>query len=61
MIDEKYQTFKEHFKDCNEIVLSVNERNDLAFQIYLKAGYIYDGKKIDGRRGPQFVMSKNLD
>lgn len=52
---------KEHFKDCNEIVLSVNERNDFAFQIYLKQHYIYDGKKIAGRSGPQFVMSKNLD
>lgn len=52
---------KQHDKDCNEIVLSVNERNDLAFQIYLKQGYIYDGKKIAGRSGPQFVMSKILD
>ncbi|MFL9835470.1 GNAT family N-acetyltransferase [Chryseobacterium terrae] len=52
---------KEHFKDCNEIVLSVNERNDFAFQIYLKTGYNYEGKKIDGRSGPQFVMSKTLD
>ncbi|WP_445431548.1 GNAT family N-acetyltransferase [Chryseobacterium indoltheticum] len=52
---------KEHFKDCNEVVLSVNERNDLAFQIYLKTGYIFEGKKIEGRSGPQFVMFKNLD
>lgn len=52
---------KEHFKDCNEIVLSVNERNDFAFQIYLKQHYIYEGKKIAGRSGPQFLMSKILD
>ncbi|MCD1118503.1 GNAT family N-acetyltransferase [Chryseobacterium turcicum] len=52
---------KEHFKDCNEIVLSVNERNDFAFQIYAKRGYVYDGKKIAGRSGPQFVMSKTLE
>ncbi|MFY1047781.1 GNAT family N-acetyltransferase [Chryseobacterium sp. GP-SGM7] len=52
---------KQHDKDCNEIVLSVNERNDLAFQIYQNQGYIYDGKKIDGRSGPQLVMSKILD
>lgn len=55
------QFIKEHFKDCNEVVLSVNERNDLAFQIYLKTGYIFEGKKIEGRSGPQFVMFKNLD
>lgn len=52
---------KEHFKDCNEIVLSVNERNSLAFQIYLKTGYHYEGKKINGRSGPQFVMFKILN
>ncbi|MGO4708796.1 GNAT family N-acetyltransferase [Chryseobacterium sp. 2TAF14] len=52
---------KEHFKDCNEVVLSVNERNNFAFQIYLKVGYIYNGKKINGRSGPQLVMSKILD
>ena len=55
------QFIKEHFKDCNEVVLSVNERNDLAFQIYLKTGYIFEGKKIEGRSGPQIVMFKNLD
>lgn len=57
---EIYDFVKEHFKDCNEIVLSVNEKNDLAFQIYLKEGYFYEGKKIDGRNGLQLVMFKIL-
>lgn len=52
---------KEHDKDCNEIVLSVNETNNLAFQIYLKTGYVFNGKRINGRSGPQLVMSKVLD
>ncbi|MGD1320469.1 GNAT family N-acetyltransferase [Chryseobacterium sp. 2R14A] len=52
---------KEHHKDCNEIVLSVNEMNNLAIQIYLKTGYLFHGKRINGRSGPQLVMSKVLD
>ncbi|KFF00058.1 GNAT family acetyltransferase [Chryseobacterium formosense] len=52
---------KEHDRDCNEIVLSVNETNNLAFQIYLKTGYVFNGKRINGRSGPQLVMSKVLD
>jgi len=51
---------KEHFKDCSQIVLSVNERNVSAFQMYLNCGYVYSGKKIEGRSGPQLVMSKLL-
>jgi ribosomal protein S18 acetylase RimI-like enzyme len=52
---------KDHDKDCDEIVLAVNETNHLAFQIYLKAGYVFNGKRINGRSGPQLVMSKILD
>lgn len=52
---------KDHDKDCNEIVLAVNENNHLAFQIYLTAGYVFNGKRINGRNGPQLVMSKSLD
>ncbi|MFC7346349.1 GNAT family N-acetyltransferase [Chryseobacterium zhengzhouense] len=52
---------KDHDKDCNEIVLAVNENNHLAFQIYLKAEYVFNGKRINGRNGPQLVMSKSLD
>ncbi len=51
---------KEHFKDCNEIVLAVNEKNTTAFQLYINTGYVYDGKMREGRSGPQFLMSKNI-
>ncbi|AZA79373.1 GNAT family N-acetyltransferase [Chryseobacterium sp. G0186] len=51
---------KKNFKDCNEIVLAVNQQNDLAYHIYLKAGYIYDGKTRMGRSGPQYLMYKKL-
>lgn len=51
---------KEHFKDCNEIVLAVNEKNTSAFQLYTKTGYLYEGRINQGRNGPQFVMFKKL-
>lgn len=52
---------KEHFRDCNEIVLAVNEKNTSAYQLYLKTGYRYDGKIRDGRSGPQFSLYKTLE
>lgn len=51
---------KEHFTDCSEIVLAVNEKNISAFQLYIATGYLYDGKMREGRSGPQFLMSKKL-
>ncbi|MGG5209885.1 GNAT family N-acetyltransferase [Chryseobacterium sp. MIQD13] len=51
---------KENFHDCDEIVLAVNQRNLSAYHIYLKAGYLYDGKSRMGRSGPQYLMYKKL-
>ncbi|MDQ0595480.1 RimJ/RimL family protein N-acetyltransferase [Chryseobacterium ginsenosidimutans] len=51
---------KEHFSDCNEIVLAVNEQNKSAFQLYSKTGYNFDGKTRMGRSGPQYLMYKKL-
>ncbi|MGG7552952.1 GNAT family N-acetyltransferase [Chryseobacterium arthrosphaerae] len=51
---------REHFKNCNELVLAVNQKNDSAYHIYLQAGYIYDGKTRIGRSGPQYLMHKKL-
>ncbi len=51
---------KANFKDCPEIVLAVNQKNELAYHIYLKAGYIFDGKTRIGRSGPQYLMHKKL-
>jgi GNAT superfamily N-acetyltransferase len=51
---------KDRFKSCDEIVLAVNQKNDSAYHIYLKAGYIYDGKTRIGRSGPQYLMYKKL-
>lgn len=51
---------KKKFKHCNEIVLAVNQKNASAYHMYLKAGYIYDGKNRMGRSGPQYLMYKNI-
>lgn len=51
---------KKNFPDCNEIVLAVNQKNNSAYHIYLKAGYVYNGKSRMGRSGPQYLMYKNL-
>jgi len=51
---------RQHFTDCNEIVLAVNEKNSQAFQLYIKTGYGFDGRKREGRSGTQFLMFKKL-
>ena len=51
---------KEHFSDCNEIVLAVNEQNTSAFQLYKNTGYIFDGKTREWRNGLQYLMYKKL-
>lgn len=51
---------RENFKSCDEIVLAVNQKNDSAYHIYLKVGYIYEGKTRMGRSGPQYLMHKKL-
>jgi len=51
---------KEHFRECDEMVLAVNEKNSSAYQLYLKTGYVFEGKTRIGRSGPQFLMHKTL-
>lgn len=51
---------RENFKDCDEIVLAVNQNNISAYQLYRKVGYQYEGKIRIGRSGPQYIMYKKL-
>lgn len=51
---------KENFRECAEIVLAVNEKNSSAYQLYIKTGYVFDGKTRMGRSGPQYLMHKTL-
>lgn len=49
-----------NYPDVSEVVLSVNEKNDLAYQIYLKTGYNYYGKTREGRSGLQRILTKKI-
>lgn len=51
---------KVNFPECDEIVLAVNQKNNSAYHIYIKAGFIKNDKIIIGRSGPQYVMSKKF-
>ncbi|SIQ86255.1 Acetyltransferase (GNAT) family protein [Chryseobacterium sp. RU37D] len=51
---------RKSFKDCDEIVLAVNQNNISAYELYLKVGYRYHGKTRIGRSGPQYLMYKKL-
>ncbi|WP_312397991.1 GNAT family N-acetyltransferase [Chryseobacterium sp.] len=51
---------RKNFKDCNEIVLAVNQNNISTYELYLKVGYLYEGKSRIGRSGPQYLMFKRL-
>lgn len=51
---------RENFKDCDEVVLAVNQNNISAYQLYLAVGYQYEGKTRIGRSGPQYLMFKKL-
>ncbi|SDQ16022.1 Protein N-acetyltransferase, RimJ/RimL family [Chryseobacterium soldanellicola] len=54
------QFVKNHFKDCEEIVLGVNFNNPGAYDLYIKVGYHHEGKTMIGRNGPQRIMYKKL-
>ncbi|KPH13875.1 N-acetyltransferase [Chryseobacterium sp. ERMR1:04] len=51
---------RENFKNCDEIVLAVNENNTSAYDLYIKVGYQFDGKTRMGRSGPQRLMYKKI-
>lgn len=51
---------RENFKNCDEIVLAVNQNNLAAYELYIKVGYLYNGKSRMGRSGPQYLMYKKL-
>ncbi len=51
---------REYLPNINEIVLSVNCKNQTAYQVYKKAGYTDTGRKIDGPIGQQYVLNQKL-
>ncbi|CAA7387574.1 GNAT family N-acetyltransferase [Chryseobacterium fistulae] len=51
---------KAHFKECDEIVLAVNQQNLIAYKLYTAVGYRCDGKSRMGRSGVQYLMYKRI-
>lgn len=51
---------KRNFKNCDEIVLAVNQNNISAYQLYLKVGYYCNDKTRMGKSGPQYLMYKKI-
>lgn len=52
---------KEYFPQVNQVVLGVNEANKPAQSLYIKAGFIDEGKRFTGRSGVQIAMCLKLD
>lgn len=51
---------RNNFPDDNEVVLAVNFQNPLAYQLYLKTGFIDQGKTLTGRNGLQYILELKL-
>ncbi|TQR18868.1 GNAT family N-acetyltransferase [Psychrobacillus soli] len=51
---------KEHFPQVNQVVLGVNEANKPAQSLYIKAGFLDEGKRFTGRSGVQIAMCLKL-
>ncbi len=51
---------KENFPDCCEVVLAVNFKNKNTYDLYLKCGFIDNGKTREMSRGHQHLLSKRI-
>lgn len=51
---------KQHDDLIEELVLSVNLKNQHAYHVYLKSGFEDTGKKITGIKGLQYILSKKI-
>lgn len=51
---------RSQFSTIQEVVLSVNLKNEAAFALYEQVGFTDTGRRIDGPVGPQRIMSLML-
>lgn len=51
---------KENFPACTEIVLAVNFNNKSAYNLYLKCGFLDEGKTREMSKGSQHLLSKKI-
>lgn len=52
---------KKHFPEVNEIVLSVNFKNEKAIHVYQKIGFVDTNRVLEGHAGKQHIMRYLLD
>ncbi|KAA0549545.1 GNAT family N-acetyltransferase [Bacillus sp. BGMRC 2118] len=48
---------KEHFSEIEEIALAVNARNNAAINLYLKCGFVDEGRTRMGPKGLQHLLT----
>lgn len=51
---------KQHFPDCNEIVLAVNQQNTLAQKLYQTCGFTFTNREVLGDYGLLLIMNYAL-
>lgn len=49
-----------HYPDVKTIALGVNESNKAAQAVYVKSGFIDEGRRFNGRSGIQIAMEKRI-
>ncbi|WP_260858083.1 GNAT family N-acetyltransferase [Bacillus sp. FJAT-22090] len=49
-----------HFSYIDQVVLGVNEANKAAHSLYIKTGFIDEGKRFNGKSGQQIAMCLKL-
>jgi RimJ/RimL family protein N-acetyltransferase len=47
---------REQFPQFDEVVLGVNDRNEAARAVYLKAGFVDEGRRYNGIKGEQWAL-----
>jgi len=47
---------REHFPQFDEVVLGVNDMNEAARAVYLKGGFIDEGRRYNGLKGEQWAL-----
>ena len=52
---------KIHFPKADELVLGVNVENLNTYQLYLKCGYVDEGKTNKGFHGDQHILRKVIE
>lgn len=49
------------FPQFDEVVLGVNDRNEAARHVYLKAGFVDEGRRFMGSKGEQWALHLYVD